>query len=149
MLRATAIYGVTVLLCTILGFAIYVVPHLDDPPLHSESSNCMVADFVDGQPGVVGALVGGIVWGGGGFLVSLVLGPTLVAADSHVQKKRMEFDALQMQAQNNAQSLLRGTCVPPSLQKMELLRASKTGQTTPPQELLRAGEMHQDAHNLG
>jgi hypothetical protein len=135
MSRALAICGGTALLCTILGAAIYVVPHRDDPPVHSDSKNCMTVDVVDGLPGALG---GGIVFGGAGYLVSLVLGPTLVAADTHVRKNRMEFDFLQWQARNNAQSLLRGSSVPTSLQKAELLRAAQSGSTTPPRELLRS-----------
>lgn len=133
MKRALTIWIYTVFLFTLGSATIYVVSHWNEP----SQNGCMLP--LDGPTNTI---LGGIIFGIVGFIVSLIVGPTVAVTDYAVNRCCNKLADQKIQAQNSAFSLLRASSAPPSLQKRELLRASKTGQTTPPQELLRAGEMH-------
>ncbi|MCW3055992.1 MAG: hypothetical protein JWN14_5162 [Chthonomonadales bacterium] len=129
MNRTIMVCLITTVICTLGSAAIFAVPHWNDP--EPQDGSCFF-------PPMAPALNGGLIFGLFGFMASWVLGPAAAITDRSVRKHRMKFDYRQMQAQNDAQSLLRGASVPMSLQKAELLRAAQTGSTTPPRELLRS-----------
>ena len=131
MFRAITICIFTVLLFTLGSAAIYTIPHWNDP---DPNSACCMFCF-DGRSN---AIAGGIICGIGGFIVSLIVGPTVAVTDNSIQRYRIKFADHQIQAQSDTLSLLRASDVPSTQQRAELLRAVQAGPATPPQELLRA-----------
>ncbi len=133
MFRAITICIFTVLLFTLGSAAIYTIPHWNDPDPDPETGSCMFPN--DGRSN---AIAGGIIFGISGFMVSLIVGPTVAVTDNSIQRYRMKFADHQIQAQSDTLSLLRASDVPSTQQRAELLRAAQAGPATPPQELLRA-----------
>ena len=128
MLRAITICIITALVCTVGGVMTYAIPFPDND--YPSGGSCMFSATKAENRGLSFGLLG--------LAASWVLGPTAAITDRTIRKNRMQFDYQQMQAQNNALSLLRASNVPPSIEKAELLRAAQSGSATPPQELLRA-----------
>ena len=128
MRRAMMVCLITTLVCTLGSALVFAIPHWNDP--EPQDGSCFF-------PPMAPALNGGIIFGFFGFMASWALGPAAVITEGAVRKHRMKCDYQQMQAQNNAQSLLRGSSVPPSLQQAELLRAAQARTAEPPHELLR------------
>jgi len=91
-------------------------------------------------PGNSVAYFVGIIFGFVGFLVSLVLSPVAVKSDKLIREHWVKVKEQEKQSQTNALSLLRAAECPPTQAKAELLRPARSGSTTAPEQLLRAGQ---------
>lgn len=125
-LRTVGIWLTTITVCTMGSAAVVAVP------LWNTNSMC---DFL---PGNSVAYLLGIIFGFGGFLLSLVLSPVAVKSDKLSQEHRKLVVEREKQAQIDAFSLLRGAECPPTQARVELLRPARSGNRTAPEHLLRA-----------
>jgi hypothetical protein len=122
-MRTTGIWLTTMTVCTLGSAAIAFFPLSG-----ADSMNCMM-------PGNSAAYVLGIFVGIIGFFVSLLVSPRVVEHDKLRREYQAKFD---IQAQTDAESLLRASECLPYQQFGSLLRAAQSGPVTPPVHLLRA-----------
>jgi len=129
-MRSIGIWLTTIIVWTLGSAAIVAVPLWN-----TNSHNCMM-------PGNSIAYILGIVFGFFGLQIGLRLAPAAVKSDPRCRDYWMRAEEREKQAQSKALSLLRAAECPPIQARDELLRPAQTGNTTAPDQLLKAADTH-------